>query len=63
MLVLSLAVGNPLNRWANIVVAIGLFAFNAIGLPGYPGSYDKFLIVIGLGWKALTVWFAWTWSS
>jgi hypothetical protein len=63
MLVLTLAVGNPVNRWTNIVVAIGLFAFNLIGLPGYPGLYDKFLIVIGLTWNAMTVWLAWTWSS
>jgi hypothetical protein len=63
MLVLTLAVGNPVNRWTNIVVAIGLFAFNLIGLPGYPGLYDKFLIVIGLAWNAMTVWLAWTWSS
>ncbi len=63
MVVLTLTIGDPVNRWANIVVAIGLFAFNVIGLPGYPGLYDKFLIVVGLAWNVLTVWFAWTWSS
>jgi uncharacterized protein DUF6326 len=62
MVVVSVTVGGPVNRWANIVVAIGLFAFNLIGLPGYPGLYDKFLIAVGLGWNALTIWFAWTWT-
>ena len=52
----------PASRWVNIVVAIGLFAFSLIGLPGYPGAYDKFLIVIGLGLNALTVWLAWHWA-
>ncbi len=61
MIVVTVTVGNPVNRWANIVAAIGLFAFNLIGLPGYPGAYDKFLIVVGLGINALTVAYAWSW--
>ena len=61
MVVLTLTVGQPLNRWANLVAAIGLFAFNLVGLPGYPGLYDKVLICVGLGWNALTVWIAWNW--
>ena len=62
MLVLTLTVDQPIARWANIIVAIGLFAFNLVGLPGYPGLYDKFLILVGLGWNAMTVWFAWSWA-
>ncbi len=62
MAVLTVIAGNPFNRWANVVVAIGLFAFNLIGLPGYPGLYDRFLILVGLALNALTVWFAWTQS-
>ena len=62
MVVLTLTAGQPVNRWANIIVAIGLFAFNLVGLPGYPGLYDKFLILVGLGWNAMTVWFAWSWA-
>jgi hypothetical protein len=62
MIVVTLTVGQPINRWANIVVAIGLFLFNLVGLPGYPGLYDKFLILVGLGWNVLTVWFAWGWA-
>jgi hypothetical protein len=53
--------GQPI-RWANIVASIGLFVFNLVGLPGYPGLYDRFLIVVGLGFNALTVWQAWSWE-
>lgn len=62
MVVLSLALDNPMNRWANIIAAIGFFAFNLIGLPTYLGAYDKFLIIVGLGFNVLTVWFAWNWT-
>ena len=61
MLFLSLTLTYPLIRWANIIVAIGLFGFNLIGLPGYPGAYDKFLIIVGLVFNALTIWYAWQW--
>jgi hypothetical protein len=63
MVVVTLIVDDPVIRWANIVVAIGWFAFNVIGLPGYPGAYDKFLIVVGLAFNALTVWLAWQWPA
>ena len=61
MVILSLTLKNPVNRWANIIVAIILFLFNLMGLPTYPGAYDKFLIIVGLGINALTVWCAWRW--
>jgi hypothetical protein len=61
MIFLSLTLNYPVNRWANIIVAILLFGFNLVGLPGYPSAYDKFLIVVGLGFNALTVWYAWNW--
>jgi hypothetical protein len=61
MLVLSLAVPFPLIQWINIIVAIALFLFNLAGLPTYPGAYDKFLIIIGLVFNVITVWYAWTW--
>jgi hypothetical protein len=51
--------GQPL-RWITVVVAVGLFLFNIIGLPTYPGLYDKFLNVVGLGFNAATAWYAWT---
>jgi len=61
MLFLSLTLTYPAIRWVNIIVPIGLFIFNLVGLPGYPGAYDKFLIIVGLGWNVLTVWYAWQW--
>ena len=61
MVFLSLTLKYPLNRWANIIVAIFFFILNIIGLPTYPGAYDKFLIIVGLGFNVLTVWYAWKW--
>ena len=61
MVFLSLTLKYPVNRWANIIVAIILFGFNLVGLPTYPSAYDKFLIIVGLGFNVLTVWYAWKW--
>lgn len=61
MVVLSLTLENPVNRWANIIVAVIFFGFNLIGLPTYPSAYDKFLNIVGLVFNALTVWYAWNW--
>lgn len=61
MVFLSLTLSYPINRWANIIVAVFFFVFNLIGLPSYPGAYDKFLIVVGLVFNGLTVWYAWNW--
>ena len=61
MVVLSLVLPYPVNRWTNIIVAVFFFIFNLIGLPTYPSAYDKFLIAVGLVFNALTVWYAWNW--
>jgi hypothetical protein len=61
MVVLSLNLNQPVNRWANIIVAVVFFLFNLVGLPTYPSLYDKFLIVVGLAFNVLTVWYAWKW--
>jgi hypothetical protein len=61
MVFLSLTLNQPVNRWANIILAIFFFIFNLIGLPTYPSAYDKFLIVVGLVFNVLTVWTAWRW--
>ena len=58
---LSLTLPYPVNRWANIVLAILLFAINLVGLPTYPSLYDKFLVIVGLVFNVLTVWYAWKW--
>ena len=61
MVILSLTLNYPVNRWANIIVAVFFFVFNLIGLPTYPSAYDKFLIIVGLVFNILTVWVAWKW--
>ena len=61
MVFLSLTLNYKANRWANIILATLLFAFNLIGLPTYPSAYDKFLIIVGLAFNVLTVWHAWKW--
>ena len=62
MVFLSLTLKYPVNRWANIIVAIILFVFNLIGLP-YPSAFDNFLIIVGLVFNVLTVWYAWKWPK
>ena len=59
MAYLSLVLNQPAARWASIILAGVLFLFNLVGLPGYPRLYDKFLIVVGLGWNVLTILTAW----
>ena len=61
MVVLSQTVQYPIIRWVTIIAAIILFAFNLVGLPTYPSAYDKFLIVVGLVFNGVTVWYAWKW--
>ncbi|MFN2123663.1 MAG: DUF6326 family protein [Candidatus Promineifilaceae bacterium] len=61
MIVLSLTLTYPLIRWLTIITAIVLFLFNLVGLPSYPGLYDKLLIAVGLVFNILTVWYAWKW--
>ena len=63
MVFLSLTLKRPVNRWANIIVAIFLFAFNLIGISGYPGVYDRFLIAVSFAFNVLTVWYAWRWPK
>ncbi len=48
MLFLSLTLTYPLIRWVNIIVAIFWLGFNLIGLPTYPGAYDKFLLIVSM---------------
>ncbi len=62
MVFLSVTLSYPVNRWANIIVAIVFLGFNLIGLRNYPSAYDKFLIIVGLGFNVLTVWYAWQWT-
>ncbi|MFN8426914.1 MAG: DUF6326 family protein [Anaerolineales bacterium] len=61
MVVLSLLLPHSANRWANIVVAVFFFLFNAVGIPTYPSAYDKFLLFVSMIFNTLTVWLAWKW--
>jgi hypothetical protein len=62
MVPLSLALPQPVNRWANIIVAVFFFLFNLVGLPTYPSAYDKFLLAVSLVFNGVTVWTAWNWT-
>jgi hypothetical protein len=61
MVILTLILPYPVNRWTNIIVALFFFVFNIVGLPTYPSYFDKFLILVGLGFNVLIVWYAWQW--
>ena len=63
MLFLSLTLKYPVNRWANIIVGIFFVVLNLVGLPTYPWGYDKFLIIVGLVFNVLIVWYAWKWHK
>ncbi|HHY58295.1 MAG TPA: hypothetical protein GYA08_22985 [Chloroflexi bacterium] len=62
MILLTLMLDQPINRWVNIIVAIFWFGFNLLGLPSFPGLYDRFLLVVSLAFNVLTVWYAWQWD-
>ena len=61
MVVLSLTVPYPAIKLTSIVAAAFLALFNLVGLP-YDGLYDNVLIVVGLIFNGLIVWYAWTWT-
>ena len=63
LVVLSLTLRYPAIRWITFAAAIILFFFNLVGLPTYPSLYDKFLILVGLVFNGITVWYAWKWIS
>jgi len=59
MIVLSLILDFPLNSWVNIIVAIFWIVFNLAGIKGYK-AYDKFLLIVSMGFNVLTIYYAWT---
>lgn len=63
MAFLSLTLTFRVSRWANIILPVFFFIFNLIGLPTYASLYDQFLIVVGLIFNLLTIWYAWRWRS
>jgi hypothetical protein len=60
LVVLTLTMTYPAVRTVNIIVALLLIVFNALGLP-YKGAYDNFLIGVSFLFNLLTVWYAWKW--
>ena len=63
MVVLSLTLRYPAIRWVTIIAAVVLFGLNLVGLPTYPSAYDQFLIIVGLVFNVLIVWYAWKWPK
>ena len=61
MVVLSLTLPQEINKIINLIAPIGLFIFNIAGLPTYKSKFDKFLIIVGLAFNVITVFYAWTW--
>jgi hypothetical protein len=60
MVVLSLTLQHPANRWVNIIVALFWIGFNLFSLRRYP-VYNKILLIISMGFNVLTIWYAWNW--
>jgi hypothetical protein len=61
MVVLSLILPQPVNRWVNIIAAAFFFLLNLVTLPTYPSLYDKFLLAVSLIFNGVTVWTTWNW--
>ncbi|PNX52394.1 MAG: hypothetical protein BV458_09830 [Thermoplasmata archaeon M9B2D] len=61
MISLTLIIPHPMNGWLNIIFAVFLFLVNLAGIRGYPSYFDKFLIVVGLAFNVVIVWYAGTW--
>jgi hypothetical protein len=61
MIPLALILPNPLNRTLDLIAAAFFFIFNALGLPSYPSTYSRFLVVVGMLINVLTFWLAWNW--
>jgi hypothetical protein len=61
MIFLTLVLPQPASRWTNILTAGFFFLFNLVGLPTYPSAYDKFLLLVSMGFNLMTIWYAWNW--
>ena len=60
MVVLSMTLNYSIVRWANIIMTIFWIGFNLMSLQDY-SSYDKFLLIVSMGFNVLTIWYAWNW--
>jgi hypothetical protein len=62
MIYVTMTAPFKVNRYINGILAVFFFLFNLVGLPTYPSLFDQFLIIVGLGFNALTVWRVWRWK-
>ena len=62
MIVVTVMADQPINRWANIIVAGFFFVFNLVGLPTYPSPFDRFLLIVSMVFNLITIWLAWNWA-
>lgn len=60
MLVLTLVLSYPAIRWVNIVAAAFWIIFNLASLKGYTLK-EQVLLIMSMGFNALTIWYAWRW--
>ena len=60
MFVLTLTLNYPVNRWANIIVALFWIVLNLSSLNTYP-LFNKFLIIMSMGFHVMIMWYAWKW--
>ncbi|MFX1456083.1 MAG: DUF6326 family protein [Promethearchaeota archaeon] len=60
MIILTLILSNPINKWINIIVAIFFLLFNLVGIKGYK-AYDQFLLIVSFGFNILAIFYAWNW--
>lgn len=62
MAFLSLVLRQPVSRWANIILAVVYFLFVLVDINSFPSLYDKFLLIVSMGFNVVTVWVAWNWN-
>lgn len=62
MVLVSIMVDQPVNRWLNIIAAGFFFVFNLFGLPTYPSWYDRFLLAVSMIFNVIVIWYAWNWT-
>ena len=56
---LSLVLPDAINKWVNIIVASAWIILNLSSLRGYPGWYDRFLLVVSMVFNGATIYYAW----
>jgi hypothetical protein len=60
MIVLTLMLDDLASGWVNIIVAIIYFGFNLFSIRGYT-LYEKFTLIVSMGFNLVTVYIAWNW--